>query len=49
MCIRDSSHSDKEAQQIIDSAEARLKDAGLDQFEKYVEHQRDYKNTQIIY
>lgn len=43
------SHSDKEAQQIIDSAEARLKDAGLDQFEKYVEHQRDYKNTQIIY
>ena len=43
------SQSDKEAKQIIDSAKQRLEEAGLNQFERYVENQRDKKGTQIIY
>lgn len=37
------SQSDKEAKQIIDSAKQRLEEAGLNQFERYVENQRDKK------
>ena len=43
------SQSDKETKQIIDSAKQRLEEAGLNQFERYVENQRDKKGTQIIY
>ena len=43
------SRTDKEAKQIIDSAKQRLNEAGLNQFERYVENQRDKKGTQIIY
>ena len=42
------SQSDKEAKQIIDSAKQRLEEAGLNQFERYVENQRDKKELKLF-
>ena len=42
------SRTDKEAKQIIDSAKQRLNEAGLNQFERYVENQRDKKERKLF-